>query len=178
MRSLAMIVCLFTIVVLIGCGVDLDPPRRELNSGTYGVTTDTADTAGQSDPTPTPSEEPERPRPPQGGQRPPQNGQRPPENYDERRAEPGVDRRGTRYGGGFITEPVSQYWGMRESMTFKNIEHAMNLYNATNGNYPRTHQEFMEQIIQPGRISLPPLHDGETYFYDPESHELKVRKPR
>jgi hypothetical protein len=53
----------------------------------------------------------------------------------------------------------------------------MQLYEATNGKKPTTHEEFMEQIIRANQIVLPELPAGQRYVYDPETGELMVEKP-
>ncbi|MDZ4688592.1 MAG: hypothetical protein SH850_26260 [Planctomycetaceae bacterium] len=54
------------------------------------------------------------------------------------------------------------------------IEHALNIYNATEGRFPKTYDEFMEQIIKPNDIRLPVLPGGRKYQYDVEKHELVI----
>ncbi len=54
------------------------------------------------------------------------------------------------------------------------IEHALNLFNAANGRYPKDHAEFMEKIIKANNIRLPVLPGGREYQYDVENHELVV----
>lgn len=53
----------------------------------------------------------------------------------------------------------------------------MQLYQATNGHYPRNQQEFETQILQANNIKLPELPPGHKYVYDPKSHELMVERP-
>jgi len=55
-----------------------------------------------------------------------------------------------------------------------NIKHAMDLYNAENGRYPATHEEFMTEIINKNQIQLPKLPFYQEYRYDEKAHELKI----
>ena len=73
-----------------------------------------------------------------------------------------------------ITAPVSAYGPMLESISKSQIEHAVNLYQATNGEYPKTLEEFMEQIIKANNIQLPVLPGGKQYQYDVPNHKLVV----
>jgi hypothetical protein len=76
-----------------------------------------------------------------------------------------------------VTVSVMALWQTKERITFMQIQHDLELYNGSEGHYPKTHQEFMEKIIKENHIQLPELPAGQTYVYDPDDHELKVRKP-
>ena len=66
----------------------------------------------------------------------------------------------------------------RENLTYEVlIPHAIALYKATNGYSPKTHEEFMKEIIQSNNIKLPELKDGYRYEYNPEKAELEVVYP-
>lgn len=54
------------------------------------------------------------------------------------------------------------------------IEQAIEQYRALNGNYPKSHEEFMEEVIKKGDIHLNAPPAGKKYQYDVENHELKV----
>jgi hypothetical protein len=56
------------------------------------------------------------------------------------------------------------------------IEHALNLFNATEGRYPKDHEEFMQRIIKENHIKLPVLPHKAKYEYDVENHQLVVVK--
>jgi hypothetical protein len=57
-----------------------------------------------------------------------------------------------------------------------NIKHAMDLYNAENGRYPASYDEFMNEIIKKNNIALPVLPSYQEYFYDEKEHKLQVRE--
>lgn len=73
-----------------------------------------------------------------------------------------------------ITAPTSAYGPMLERISKSHIEHALNLFNATEDHYPKDHEEFMEKIIKANKIELPVLPGGKRYQYDVENHKLVV----
>ena len=57
------------------------------------------------------------------------------------------------------------------------VQHDMDIYEALNGEKPKTYEEFMEQIIKKGSadgIQLPMLPYYQEYGYDPDKKELVV----
>lgn len=77
-----------------------------------------------------------------------------------------------------IVTPARALFRTRERVVFEvQIPHAMQLYEATNGRKPRSHDEFMQEIIGFNQIQLPELPPGQRYVYDPESGELMVERP-
>jgi hypothetical protein len=57
------------------------------------------------------------------------------------------------------------------------VKHSMDIYEATNGEKPKTYEEFMEKIIMKGKaegIQLPMLPYYQEYGYDPDTKELVV----
>jgi hypothetical protein len=57
-----------------------------------------------------------------------------------------------------------------------NIKHAIDLYQAENGRYPASYDEFMTEIIKKNNIALPVLPSYQEYFYDEKEHKLQVRE--
>ncbi len=79
---------------------------------------------------------------------------------------------------GFLTTPVSVFFRSREMVAFRiQVPHAMQLFKATNGRAPQSHDEFMREIIQANGIQLPQLPPGHRYVYDPAREELMVEQP-
>ncbi|MCU0963169.1 MAG: hypothetical protein MUF48_24005 [Pirellulaceae bacterium] len=77
-----------------------------------------------------------------------------------------------------IVTPARALFRTRERVVFEvQIPHALQLYEATNGTKPKSHDEFMQQIVQFNQIQLPELPPGQRYVYDPETGELMVEKP-
>lgn len=77
-----------------------------------------------------------------------------------------------------IVTPALVLFRTEQRVVFEiQVPHALQLYEATNGRKPATHEEFMEQIIKANQIELPELPAGQRYIYDPQTGELMVEKP-
>lgn len=75
-----------------------------------------------------------------------------------------------------ITTPVSAYFHAQEMSVFNiQIPQALSLFQASEGRFPNSEQEFMEKIIKANAIVLPKLPDGDSYVYDVQSHTLMIR---
>ncbi len=55
-----------------------------------------------------------------------------------------------------------------------NMKHAVDLFQASEGRYPKDYNEFMERIIKENNIALPKLPYYQEYAYDAAKHELQV----
>lgn len=110
------------------------------------------------------------------GQAPPGQPQAQPGTVTEK-AQAGVTGRGN-YGPGLITTPVSAYFQVQEQLAFQQVTHAMKLYEAANGEKPKTEEEFMTKVIKANSIKLPALPEGSKYKYDPKTGELLVEHPQ
>lgn len=73
-----------------------------------------------------------------------------------------------------ITGPLSAYGPMVESLAKTQIKSAVEIFNATEGRYPKDHEEFVEKIIKANNIQLPVLPYRGRYQYDEARHELVV----
>ena len=73
-----------------------------------------------------------------------------------------------------FTAPTSAYGPMLERISKSHIEHAVRLFEAENGQYPKDYDEFMEKIIRANKIELPVLPGGKKYEYDEVNHTLVV----
>jgi hypothetical protein len=79
---------------------------------------------------------------------------------------------------GLLVTPAKAYFSVRERAVFDiQIPEALKLFKATNGNGPRSHDEFMAQVIEANQIQLPELADGQRYVYDPQTEQLMVERP-
>ena len=76
-----------------------------------------------------------------------------------------------------ITAPLSAYGPMAEKASILAVEQAINLFQATEGRYPKDHAEFMEKIIRANNLRLPVLPNKGQYRYDEASHSLVVVYP-
>ncbi len=73
-----------------------------------------------------------------------------------------------------ITGPLAVLQNVRVEVPQMAIEHALNLFNASEGRYPETHAEFMTRIIGENKIGLAKLQDGLEYQYDVANHKLVI----
>lgn len=73
-----------------------------------------------------------------------------------------------------VTGPLEAYGPMVEQISKTHIKHALELYRAEHGSYPKDYDEFMEEIIRKNNIKLPKLPFGKRYQYDEQNHELVV----
>jgi len=80
---------------------------------------------------------------------------------------------------GVIVQPAKSLFAFKERAVFQfQIPQAMQLFAATNGRKPKSHDEFMASIIKANNIQLPTLPQGQRYQFDVQSGELMVCKPR
>lgn len=69
---------------------------------------------------------------------------------------------------------LQAYGPMVEQISKTHIAHALDLFNASEGRYPNSYDEFMTRIIKENNIQLPVLPGGKKYQYDVENHKLVV----
>lgn len=101
------------------------------------------------------------------------------EEMDRKKAQAGVGIKGRDIPNQLGTTAIKQYFRIPEKTVFEiQIPSALNLYTAEKGHGPKTHDEFMEQIIKANQIALPQLPPGERYLWDPEKQELLVEHPK
>ena len=51
-----------------------------------------------------------------------------------------------------VLAPLQAYGPMVEQISKMEVEHAVELYNASEGHYPKDHEEFMTRVIKPNNI--------------------------
>jgi hypothetical protein len=77
-----------------------------------------------------------------------------------------------------ITNPVTgaleAYEPIVQKLAGLGIDHAVGLFQAEEGRYPNSYDEFMTRIIKANNIQLPGLPAGLEYQYDVENHKLKI----
>jgi hypothetical protein len=96
-----------------------------------------------------------------------------------KKAEVGVGEKGRGYGTGPIATPASTYFIAKEHIAFDiQIPHAMQLFKATEGHMPKSHEEFMQKIIKANQIQLPKLPEGQHYVYDPKLEQLMIGRDK
>ena len=113
-----------------------------------------------------------------------ENAAEPEAEYVEKKADVGATGKGE-YGVtseepmSIVTLPVSTYFKAQEMAVFRmQIPSAMNLFQASEGRYPNSEEEFMAKIIKANQIVLPKLPEGDVYFYDVQARELKIRSKK
>jgi len=161
---------LFPAVAMIGCmwlsGCDFPEIKRPPAAGVGGLDPDMGSTVSGGGSSTTDS----------NAVQPPAAAPQPAENRIA--AQVGVGRRGHLDPQGRISiysSSVNAFFRTRENLTYNvQIPHAMNLYKATHGRAPRTHEEFWREIIQINNLRMPELNEGYTYEYDPQTEELYV----
>jgi hypothetical protein len=93
-------------------------------------------------------------------------------------AAPGMGEKGRDYGTGPVATPVGALFSTKEKLAYEiQIPHTLEIYKASHGDYPKTHEEFIKEIIEAGGIKLPELPQGQRYVYDPETHTLMIEHP-
>jgi len=98
------------------------------------------------------------------------------------RAEVGVGKRGQSLNdergiGAMIVQPARSLFATEQRVVFNiQIPKAVQLFEATEGRKPRSHDEYMSKIIKANLIKLPALPAGQKYIYDPIKGELMVQK--
>ena len=79
-------------------------------------------------------------------------------------------RKGRDYGGGIITQPIASYFRAQDRLNLDFIKHSLNLYKELNDGLPKSHEEFVQQILVPGNLKLPEAADPEYLVrYSPET---------
>jgi hypothetical protein len=97
------------------------------------------------------------------------------------KAEVGVGKKGRSLDEyeGIVVTPVKTIWSTQEFLAYNvQVKKALDLFNATEGRMPKSHEEFMEKIIAPNLIKLPQLPEGQRYKWDPQTNQLMVERPK
>lgn len=71
----------------------------------------------------------------------------------------------------------ARFWAEHQ-IIIDQIKHALQLYWAEHGNYPKSHEEFMDKIIKFNQIQLPELPPDQEYIYVSEEGQdgLHIRR--
>jgi hypothetical protein len=96
-------------------------------------------------------------------------------------AESGVGKKGQKLKDqeGILVTPIKALFAAEQRVVFEiQIPHAMQLYKAMHERAPKTHDEFMNEIIKANQIVLPELPVGNSYIYVPEMEQLMVQRPK
>ncbi len=168
---------LIVVVALIGCGGQ--QPEEPASPEAPPVPSPAVDPAAESDAAPDAVAEPAEESPDMTAT--PEESLPPDEEPQTERvqAKAGVGAKGRSLDPhqGLVVTPARTYFTARERLIFEaQVPHALKMYEATHGQAPRTHEEFMAQVIEANQISLPDLPPDRRYVYDPESKELMVER--
>jgi hypothetical protein len=80
--------------------------------------------------------------------------------------------------GGYLQTVLKGGIRAEQKLNLYTVQHAMNLYYGEHGNYPKSHEAFMKDIIEFNSIELEPLQEPYEYYYNAEDGQLyKVVKP-
>ncbi len=185
------------LAVLLGCGTEIPPEPPPASAPVTPVTPDVpapAPGAGASQPAmsdapqeapPAPAVPASPPEPATGPELAPPAQAAPAEpapaaDMERVKAEKGVGVKGRSLDQheGLLVTPAKAYFSVRERAVFEiQIPGALKLFKATNGSGPKSHEDFMAQIIDANQIQLPELPAGQKYVYDVETEELMVERP-
>ena len=169
------------VALAVGCGdyqpAAVPPPSAE-------VASPTPQDQPAAAPAPVPAPSPAEPAPPASTAAEPAVPQGPQVRSVEEvegarvKAEVGAGKKGD-YGPGFVTTPVSVFWRTQEMVAYRTqVPHALNLYQAEHGHFPKTKDEFVREILEKNGIKLPELPEGHEYVYDPQKGELQVARSK
>jgi hypothetical protein len=91
-----------------------------------------------------------------------------------------IKGRASREAGGYLGAVGNSRFAAEYKIIMANITHALNLYWGSEGEYPQTHEEFMEKIIKFNNLKLPELPPDREYIYVPDEpkpeNKLMVRR--
>jgi len=77
-----------------------------------------------------------------------------------------------------VSGPAAAYFRTKEKIVFEiQVPHTLNAFVALNGRHPKSHEEYMREIIGT-QIKLPKLPDGMVYRYHPETQDLWVESEK
>jgi hypothetical protein len=91
-----------------------------------------------------------------------------------------IKGRASRAAGGGLGAVGNARFAAEYKIIMANITHALNLYWGSEGEYPKSHEEFMDKIIKFNQIQLPELPPDREYIYVPDEpkpeNKLMVRR--
>ncbi|WP_145074393.1 hypothetical protein [Aureliella helgolandensis] len=74
-----------------------------------------------------------------------------------------------------ITGPASALFNVEQKAVLEfQIPPAINMFKATEGRFPNSHEEFMQKIVKANSLQLPELPEGAVYKFNSEKGELWV----
>jgi hypothetical protein len=170
----------------IGCGLELTKPdgdRRQAGGGGVAGIATSGDMAAAPANTDEGNSQPSEPTSNEAPVEDTGANEQPSEDSSQddtvlKTAKVGVGKKGRYEGSGLVVTPLKAYFRSKERMAYDiQVPQALQLYQATNGHYPKTQEEFDTHILEANNIKLPELPPGHRYIYDPQSHQLMVGQP-
>ena len=76
--------------------------------------------------------------------------------------------------GGYLGVVSDSYVYAIDQISEMSVKHSIDIYEATNGSYPKDYDEFMTNIIKANDIWLPMLPYYQEYAYNEKEHKLVV----
>ena len=73
-----------------------------------------------------------------------------------------------------VLGPVQMLRPTINRIELMNLEHTLDIYNASEGHYPQSYEEFMTKIIKGYGITLTALPPGWEYSYDVANHKVLI----
>lgn len=74
-----------------------------------------------------------------------------------------------------LSGPAAAYFDVKQKAVLEiQVPQALQLYKATHGEFPDSHDEFMKQIVEANRLVLPELPEGAKYQFKSDLGELWV----
>jgi hypothetical protein len=83
--------------------------------------------------------------------------------------------------GKIIAQPAMTLFQTKQKVVFEiQVPQALELYRAGEGNgeYPKSHAEFMSKVINANNIQLPKLPEGQVYRYRPHEEQKLWVEPK
>jgi len=168
-----------SVALCVGCGGDESDNGSKPDESQQGGAEGGAAVPGDETSTASPPPPPPPPPPPTAasGESPSPDGQQPadqtepagpPPNTVATPAMPGVGAKGRDYGSGPIATPIATMFQTGQRIKFLQVAHTLNNYKGLHGHFPKSHEEFMKEIIERNGLELPVLPRGHEYFYDAE----------
>ena len=96
------------------------------------------------------------------------------------KAEAGVGKQGQLLAGHsdaqkIISGPAATLLNVKQKKILEwDVPKALQLYQALEGNFPKSHEEFMAKIVEANNLVLPELPEGAVYHFNTEKGELWV----
>jgi hypothetical protein len=179
--ELAMVLAASLLPWIVGCGSEPEGPKPAAPTVPSAAPTAVSAQEGAKKAPPPPP--PPAPSPSEFATPKPRDPNEPPPGMVREKAAVGVGAAGRGYDTNVaaapVTVPIGAFFTSKERVAFEiHLPKAMQLYKGEKGYAPRTHQEFMQNVIKANDIHLPELPPGHRYVYDPKQEQLMVERPR